>query len=311
MRNNLKYTLGLLFIVVVFTLVTNPVWAHHKAEVLGDATASSQLNFPPVTSGPGYLLPDSPLYFLDNLKQTIRVALISDSAKRAETHMDIAGERLAELRIMVARNNDAAINSALFGMVWEVNQAAKSLTEAQASGKDVKKLASGINDTIKTQRDLLTTLIDQSSGATQLEFKAARRSLQESKIEVEDNLPEEELWRDIDETLSTNVSENIAENADLAKKLQLDLDRLDAMASQAAQRAIEERTQALQKAMDSDNAAEIAAQKKMLADEKAKQDKLITAEKAYAVEARKVLGNSKLTIENLQNAQKIIDQIKK
>ena len=61
---------GLLLLVVSVV----PVFANHAQEVLGDQTTSSNVNFPPVASGPGYFLPDSPLYIVDKAFQGMRLA---------------------------------------------------------------------------------------------------------------------------------------------------------------------------------------------------------------------------------------------
>lgn len=307
----MKYIVGLLFIVIVFSVQASVVSAHHKTEVLGEATVASELNFPPVTAGPGYILPDSPLFFLDQLTQIVRVAVAMDAKSKIAVHKQIAGERTAELRIMFSRNNASGINASLFGLTSEMNKASQVLADESSRGGDVDTLSVDLNDTIKSQRVLLENLSDQSGGSLQLQLKAARASLQESKAVVEDSLPEDELWKEIDETLSTNVSESLVEAGSLAKKLQSDLDRLNEMASQAAQFNLDRRTGALQKAIDDKNSQLTNVQKQLLEQEKKKQDKIIAAQKAVNTEAKKALNQTIQAVENLSTAQEAIEDIKK
>ncbi len=311
MTKSVKYTLGLLFVVFVCIVAVKPVLAHHHEQVLGEATVASELVFPPVTSGPGYILPDSPLYFLDQFSQLLRVAVAGDVKSRALAHKEIAGERLAELRIMFSRNNQYGIQTSLFGLGSEMSQSARDLSQASARGDNVQILARDLNNAIKEQRKILDELIDQSDGALAFQLKATRSALAEAKVEVEDNLPEDDLWNEMSDMVSTNVLESASDAGSLAKKLQADLDRLNAVASEAATRSLTRRNEALQKAISQKNTELIAAQKKILDTEKKKQDKLLQAQTSSSVEAKKALGQTISAIESLKKAQTAIDTIKK
>ncbi|MDO8460975.1 MAG: DUF5667 domain-containing protein, partial [bacterium] len=145
-------------------LSTQTASAHHKEMVLGEATEASQLVFPPVTSGPGLILPDSPLFFLDRFKQNARLFFAFNAERKALIRTQIAGERLAELRAMMVRNNQEGINTALTELTRETDLASSNLTDAASQGKDVKELARNLNETIKVQRQILGTIASQSRG---------------------------------------------------------------------------------------------------------------------------------------------------
>ena len=103
---------GFLSIALAF-LVVKPTFAHHQQQVLGVATISADtlqnLQIPSTSEGPGLILPDSPLFFLDQLKQEFRLFLVFTPEAKAKIHASIAGERMAELRFMVQKNSKRGI----------------------------------------------------------------------------------------------------------------------------------------------------------------------------------------------------------
>ena len=111
----------------LFTLSTVSVVAYRDTEVLGASTKLSDVVFPPITAGPGHILPDSPLYPLDKLYQEFRLGLVFTPENKAELHTQIAAERLAELRVEASRNNLAAADSALVELEHESMAAAKDI----------------------------------------------------------------------------------------------------------------------------------------------------------------------------------------
>lgn len=207
--------------IIILLLVTgvSPIFAHHRARVLGESTQAADMVFPPVTSGPGLLLPDSPLFFLDLFKQAVRVAMALDPADRARIHALIAGERLAELRIMFTRNNESAISTDLLLLTQEMDKAAKSLSEATAAGQDTTILAKELVLSVKEARSTLNTLIGQSQGGLKLQLKAARESMKESKITLEDSLSKDELEKEMKETLEDELMDRRAQASEAAKNL--------------------------------------------------------------------------------------------
>ena len=150
---------GLFSLVFSFVLIFSPsAIASHRAQVLGDATVPSDLSIPPTGEGPGILLPDSPFFFLDELKQNLRLFLAFNPEVKAKVHAAIAGERLAELQFMLAKNNEDGIRIALLGVSDNLKKAAEDLSRAKLKGKDIKILAKTLNDSIKEKREKLSFL---------------------------------------------------------------------------------------------------------------------------------------------------------
>jgi chromosome segregation ATPase len=216
-------------LVLVLLGVVNPVSAQEKS--------IRDLVFPPVTSGPGYILPDSPFYGIDKAYQRIRLALIFTADNRASLHNQIAGERLAELRVMTARDDQAGIDKALSELSWELHAAVTELHDARAQGKDIKELATAINQSIAQKREVLVAVSQQLPGtAFEQKLLAASESLKEEKSAAEEVLPdadrEYELAVSTEEELENAVMGVSASALKLEKKLEL----FEEQASKAAEK---------------------------------------------------------------------------
>lgn len=267
---------GLLSLVSSYVLVFSPsASAHHQARVLGDSTSSSQIVFPPVTAGAGFILPDSPLYFLDKMFQEIRLLLAYTPERRAKTRALIAGERLAELRIMFARNNSNGIAITLNNLSMETAQMAVNLTDAAANGSDVKLLAKSINETIKTHRKVLGILADQTDGTLRLQIKAAREALKEAKMEIEDELDEDELENEIEDDIDDEIEEAVEEATGSARRLEHAINVLTRLASEAAAKQQTRREEALRHAIEVKNEALQKQQERFFEEEEKKQKRIL------------------------------------
>lgn len=306
----MKKSLPIFLALLIFLISAPPALAHHRQQVLGVATPSSELVFPPVTSGPGFILPDSPLFFLDRFSQQVRLFLAFSSEGRAKVRAQIAGERLAELRIMLERQNPEGINVALSQLTKEVGFAAKDLSDAAAQGADVKLLAKQINEDIKFQRKLLNLVADQTRGVLKLQLKAARQSLKEAKLEVEDELPEDELENEIEEGLADEIENEVEEASESARKVEADLLKLERKASEATAKALNRRQEAIQKAIEKRDEVLKKAEEKLLEAEKKKQEGLLKAQKKAAEQAQEALKRAQEAAERFQEAQERINEIR-
>lgn len=266
------YPLLFLFLSLIFS---RPVYAHHRQQVLGDANVSSDLSIPPTTEGPGLILPDSPLFFLDELKQNILLFFAFSPEDKAKVHTAVAGERLAELQFMLARNNDNGIRIALSGVSDNSKKAANDLTQAKLKGKDVKLLAKTINDLIKDKRKKLSFLEEQAQGELKAQVKAIKEALRVAKTEVEDNLSEDELENEIEDDLEDEIEGHVRTASDSARGLEHAIDVLSRLASQAAEKEQTRREEALRHAIEVKNEALKKQQEKLLDLEKKKQDRLL------------------------------------
>jgi len=283
--------------------------AHHKAQVLGDTTVSSQLVFPPVTSGQGFILPDSPLFFLDQFSQQVKLLFAFSSEQRAKVRAQIAGERLAELRIMLERQNPEGINTALSQLTKEVGFAAKDLSDAAAQGANVKLLAKQINEDIKFQRKLLNIVADQTSGVLRRQLKTARQALKEAKVEVEDELPEDELENEIEEGLADEVKNEVEDASESAKTVERALSELQKEANKARAKALRRREEAIEKAIEARDEALKKIEEKLLEAEEKKQEKLLKVQEKAAEKAREAVQKAQEAAHGFQTARDAINRI--
>lgn len=265
---------------------------------------------PPVTSGPGLILPDSPLFFLDQLKQNVKVALAFSPEKKAEVRAQIAGERLAELRIMLHNDDQDGINDSLNQLTREMRLASESLSEASSEGKNVQEIAMDINTTIKEHRRILQTVEDQTSGELQSRFSLADDSLRDTKFEVEDELPEDELNKEIEEAIFEEI-ENEVDNAEVtSSRLERALAVLQEQASKSAQSDVSRREAALKRAIENKNVTARRLEERRLRVELEKQGKLSEEQKKAAVEVRKASESVGKAAEQVRESKKRVQELR-
>ncbi|MBI4084824.1 MAG: hypothetical protein HY431_02860 [Candidatus Levybacteria bacterium] len=204
-----------------------PVFANHVRDVLDDQTAAGSVNFPPVASGPGYFLPDSPLYVIDKAFQSFRLVFAFTPERRVAMHNLILGERLAELRVMVERGNREAIQSTLNEIAYESEKISSDLADAAAQGKDVGTLAKNTNDLMKLYREILKTVALQADSSLALQIESTRQTMLVAKIRVEDQLTEEEMLEAMENDLEDEVDTQVLAAETHVIKLEQRLNRLN------------------------------------------------------------------------------------
>lgn len=297
-------------LIVLVWIFSTPAYARHR-RVLGVATESATPQIPPTAEGPGLILPDSPFFFLDQIKQSTRLFFAFSSEEKAKIHNAVAGERLAELRIMLARQNSDGIGTALEGISKNLQEAASNLSNAQLSGKDIAGTAKEINDDIKRRQESLDVLESQADGVLKLRVSAAQASILQSKIKVEDGLPDDELEKEIHDDLNREIKRRVHDATDSARELEDGLDELEKDASEAAHKSLERREEALKKAIEKRDEALKKKQEKLLEFEKKKREKLIEAQKKSSEHAKQAVEKAKEAAEKFQEAQNKIDEINK
>lgn len=204
--------------------------------ILGDSvTSTSQINFPPVAAGPGHVLPDSPLFPIDQVYQKLKLGLAFSPERKAYVHTLILGERMAELRIMFARNNMSAINLTLNQIADEARSAAAALAEASAQGKNTQKLAKYLNDTVAEYRKVLKQVDAQSADELALHLQSTSESLLAAKMRAEDSLSEVHLAEAVQNDLDEQTDVQVLGLSTAATKLQRQLDVLERQASRTAE----------------------------------------------------------------------------
>lgn len=217
--------LSLVLLTLPFVLPTT-VSAHTLQQVLGTSTASAVLSIPPTTEGPGFLLPDSPFYFLDNIKQQIRLFFAFTPDDKAQTYMSIAGERMAELRYELQKGNLNAAEVALQGVKDNTTAAADVVAKAKFSGENTTQIAQTLNETIKRRQQVLDTLAMQATGGFKAEVTATDTGVTDAKMEIEDSLPGALLQREIQYDMNRDIALKLLVTKDAASQLTSELSLL-------------------------------------------------------------------------------------
>lgn len=284
--------------VVALTIIfTGTASADHKEEVLGEAT-KAEVVFPPVAAGPGYILPDSPLYALDKVFQEIRIAIAITPERRAAIRELIMQERLAEARVMHSRGKQEALDASLDGIVAEAAGAAKDLKDAAAQGKDVAALAKEINDTIKYNREVLKTVEEQAPELLALQVATTRHGLLVAKTNVEDQLSYADLENEVNGDLEEAFDTEVLGVETATKKLESRIDKLERRASKAAE--IE-----AQKAIIQQKKQTLKTQKEILQQQlKVRKQRLMEERKKKAQEAKEAAKKAREAAKRLKEARK-------
>jgi len=235
-----------------FSLSANAVSADRMQDVLG-VESTPVLSIPPTAEGPGLILPNSPLFFLDQLKQKVRLLLAFTPEQKAKIHNAVAGERLAELQLMLAKNNVAGVRIALQGVSDNLKDASEDLANAKLTGRNISLLAKEINDSIKEKQKSLSVLEASATGEIKAQVMAAKESLKVSKIKAEDNLPTDLLINEMVDDLEMELGDNISKAKVSVTGINRAIDVLTRLASEAASNNQPARQAALMNAIEVKN----------------------------------------------------------
>lgn len=252
MRKFLIFLLSVSLTSVIVVLSANSALANHQEDVLGVANTPT-LSIPPTAEGPGLVLPDSPLFFLDKLKQEIRLLLAFTPEQKATIHNSIAGERLAELQIMLAKNNVSGIRTALQGVSDNFKAASEDLANAKLTGRNIDLLAKEVNDSIKAKQQVLTGLEAKANGEIKAQVAATKASLMVSKVKTEENLPADLMLNETIDDLNQQIGDNVNSASLSAVGINRAISVLTRLASEAAAQNQPARQAALIHAIDVKN----------------------------------------------------------
>ncbi|MBI5044565.1 MAG: hypothetical protein HZC02_01435 [Candidatus Levybacteria bacterium] len=263
------------------------------------ADDGQKISFPDVTAGPGYILPDSPLYFLDKLYQKTRLSFVFTPENKAKLHMQIAYERLAELRVETSRNNQAGIDQALSELQIETMAAAKEVKDAFAQGKDVTQLARTIHQGLADYRSILLQVRSQMPDTVfEQKLTAAADVLWDAKLATEEALPmgdrEHELAANLDQELDEAVMGVTSSNEKLDKRFAA----YQKLASRAAEVKLKKEQQEASRSAQQQQRKALIAQR-----QKAIQDYLVKVEQLRK-QREQELAQLKVTIKSLQEQLK-------
>lgn len=252
MRKLIIFLLSVGIASAIVVLSSNQVLANHQEDVLGVAS-EEVLSIPPTAEGPGLVLPDSPLFFLDRIKQEFRLLLAFTPEQKATIHNAIAGERLAELQIMLAKSNVSGIRTALQGVSDNLKGASKDLANAKLTGRNINLLAKEINDSIKEKQQVLSGLEQQANGEIKAQVTAAREALKIAKVQAEENLPADLLMNETIDDLNQEIGDNVSRARFSATGINRAIEVLTRLASEAAVKNQPARQAALIHAIDVKN----------------------------------------------------------
>lgn len=292
-----KKIIAILAIFGIFCSFPAFSYAYHRQDVLGDSTTSSNIDFPPVTDGPGFILPDSPLYSLDRVFQKLKLAVAFSPEAKVKTRMLLIGERVAEVRAEMVRENTSATQIALDELRAESENLSYDLRDADGQGKDIKDLAKDINDRIALHRDFLSRVAEQADDSLSLQLVAANQSLLSTKITAEDYLPEEFLAQAITDDLQSEIDRDVLGVETSTMKLEKKFMKLEQHASRSAERQLKKQAKEEAKASRS---ALLEKKKKMLEERKAKLQKLMEERKAKMIEAREAVKKAREAAKRLR-----------
>lgn len=304
-----KITTFSLVFFMLFLAFSNPAYAHHQKRVLGVSTASATPQIPPTVEGPGLILPDSPFFFFDQLKQEVRLFFAFSPEAKAKIHAAVAGERLAELRLMLLKNNPDAIKTDLNGVSVNLGKTADNIVAAQLTGRNIKDLAKIINDDIKRKQEVLDILEAESDGELKALVTSVQSSILESKVRVEDSLSEDELENEIRDDLNRQIEKRVDDASESAREMLEDLNELREEASKSAGKALHRREEALKEAIKKRNEALQKVQEKLLENERKRQDKLLEVQEKVAQQAREAIQKAQEAAIKFQKAQDALERI--
>lgn len=276
------------------------VSASHIQDVLGDSTAVAEINFPGLAAGPGFILPDSSLYPLDQVVQELRLTLAFTPEQQAQVYMKILGERLGEAKVMMQRDNPTGIEVALSGAEKAARGAARTLGDAAAKGRSTAGLARDMNRTLGEYRSALKEVALQAPASLASRVDATSYTLLEAKVRVEDELPGDELAAAIDNDLEDLAATEVLGVKIAADNLMQKYTTLENRSSNSAEQKMKY--------------DEAMALKNGVKKEQLEQRKKVTAEyaaqKAKLQEERKKLYEQiKLLMQQLQANQKAMQQL--
>ncbi len=299
----MKKTLPIFLALILLVVLTLPKhsYADPRSEVLGDSTVNSDVLFPPVTAGPGYLLPDSPLYFLDKLSQKLKLAIAFSPERKAFIESQIVGERLAELRIMHARGNSQGVNIALSEIEKEATKMGQNLKDAAASGADITVLAKQLNDSLKNDRNILAAASQNAPEDLALKLQSTNQSLLVSKVNVEDFLNAADQEDAIQSDLNDEVDSAVLGIATSSEKLEKRVERLENRASRAAELEQKRADVKAQIEAKKDEAKKFLEKRKEI---EAKRKALLEERKKKLEAMRESVKNAREALKNYKDARK-------
>lgn len=265
--NMKKISVVISFFCIVTYSLQLPVYALPKRQVLGIKTVL----FPAIPAAPGMFLPDSSLYILDILFKELSIALAPALPQKAQIMAEASQERLAEAGIMLKRQNPRGTGVALTAMADEVMGAVMQLKKAKAQGEDVTKPIFSLNEQIKSQRFLLRQVSEQTDGSSKAQLELARQRLDEAKIVLEEELPDDVLQKELQLVANEKIDEIVAGTTDDTIVLDAYVQSLKNEMDASAKQSLLHRQQAVKEVLEETNARVSQEKLRIIAEEQKKE----------------------------------------
>lgn len=272
------------------------------------ALAQNKNVFPAVSSGPGFILPDSPVYFVDNFYQKVKLTLAFTPERRAIVRNEIVGERMAELRVMHARGNQKGISVALYELARESRALGMDLKEAELEGRDVTKIAKSINDSLRANRQVLAQAAASSNEELSLKLDSANEGLLIAKVDVENYLNPVDLEDAIDSDLEDEVETAVLGIETEAVSADRKLEKLEKRAQKQAELETKKAEQEEKIEAQKTTLKELAEKRK---EAREKRKKILEERRKKIQEAREALKKSKEASKKVREAKKANEELKK
>ncbi|MBI3984996.1 MAG: hypothetical protein HY344_03600 [Candidatus Levybacteria bacterium] len=297
MRKSISFSV----LIIIFAVLANSrsVFANPIEEVLG--YSSNNDTFPQITAGTGYLLPDSPFYFVDKAFQRLKLSLAFFLDEKAIVQTQILGERMAELKVMYEAKNTEGINTALLEIEREAKNLAQNLKKAAMDGNDVSIVAKQANDALKDYRLVLATVAKASDDQLSFKLESASYVLLLSKLDIENYLNTADQEEAIASDLEIEVENAVLGTSTKAQKAEQKIQKLEKRAQKAAQLE--------QKKLDAKKLqAKQLAQRKLIEEKRKKLSDERKKKLEAAKEALKKVREAALRFKEAQNAEKQLKQ---
>lgn len=215
-----RFFSGILAFFLLF-IVTVPVTYAAHGRVLSAVRNSSRVDLT-VNQGPGFLLPSSPIYFVDLLRDNLTLFLVSyDGSIKAKEHLRIAGERVAELNVLLDKEviDQKSLNVGLENLADHVQAAAETLRSEKHRGKNVEELASDLNKAINEQKQSLRAIRVKGDNEANLKITAKLATIRDIEVTVEDEMRKDLLENEIVSELKIAYEEEAKAAAKAAERV--------------------------------------------------------------------------------------------
>lgn len=208
--------MGLLksFLVVFLTFAQITLWSNHSTVWAADnkeATTSPVKLDLTFDAGPGPILPSSPLFFLDNLWDNIRLLFTIDPESRAKLRLSIAAERLSEIRNMLETDRAEGINIALSNLESQIKGVKKAFDLARKQNRPLFGIARELVLRIEEEKKILQTLQENADEMIRFKLKAQEAAFDKISQDMETGMDEgERSWavrRRLQDSLSIRAQE--------------------------------------------------------------------------------------------------------